>query len=131
MAEEYTEAWCGGDLARVTSFYAEGGSLSYTGADGKVVNDRGKYLEVWKKVGREWKCSFDAYNSDLPARCAGTTGARRLSGVIVPVTVISTQNGPWDRNAWRMCAFYGNLPAGTSPSPQTVRAGAALDAVGQ
>ena len=52
----------------MASFYAEGGSLSYTGADGKVVNDRGKYLEVWKKVGREWKCSFDAYNSDLPAR---------------------------------------------------------------
>ena len=40
--------------------------LSYTGADGKTVSDRGKYLEVWKKVNGKWKCSSDAYNSDLP-----------------------------------------------------------------
>jgi ketosteroid isomerase-like protein len=43
-------------------------TLSYTGADGKTVSDRGKYLEVWKKVNGKWKCSSDAYNSDLPAK---------------------------------------------------------------
>ena len=43
-------------------------TLSYTGADGKAVSDRGKYLEVWKKVDGKWKCSSDAYNSDLPAK---------------------------------------------------------------
>jgi ketosteroid isomerase-like protein len=42
-------------------------TLSFTGADGKTVNDRGKYLEVWKKVGGTWKCAFDAYSSDLAA----------------------------------------------------------------
>ena len=36
----------------------------------------------------------------------------RLSGVIVPVTIIGTQDGPWDKNAWRTGAFYGNPPAG-------------------
>jgi ketosteroid isomerase-like protein len=43
-------------------------TLSYTGAEGKTVSDRGKYLEVWKKVNGTWKCSSDAYNSDLPAK---------------------------------------------------------------
>jgi ketosteroid isomerase-like protein len=43
-------------------------TLSYTGADGQTVRDRGKYLEVWKKVNGRWKCSSDAYNSDLPAK---------------------------------------------------------------
>jgi len=32
LAEEYTAAWCGGDPARVASFYAEDGSLSINGA---------------------------------------------------------------------------------------------------
>ena len=36
----------------------------------------------------------------------------RLSGVIVPVTVIGTQDGQWDRNAWKADAYYGNPPAG-------------------
>ncbi len=49
--------------------YASGTyTLNYTGADGKTVSDRGKYLEVWKKVNGKWKCSSDAYNSDLPVR---------------------------------------------------------------
>jgi ketosteroid isomerase-like protein len=43
-------------------------TLSYTGADAKTVSDRGKYLEVWKKANGKWKCSSDAYNSDLPAK---------------------------------------------------------------
>ena len=43
-------------------------TLSFTGGDGKVVSDHGKYLEVWKKIGGKWKCSLDAYNSDLPAK---------------------------------------------------------------
>ena len=42
-------------------------TLSFTGADGKTVDDRGKYLEVWEKVNGTWKCAFDAYSSDLPA----------------------------------------------------------------
>jgi ketosteroid isomerase-like protein len=35
---------------------------------GKPVNDRGKYLEVWKKQANGmWKCVADIWNSDLPA----------------------------------------------------------------
>ena len=41
-------------------------TLSYTDPKGKTVTDRGKYLEVWKKVDGKWKCSSDAYNSDIP-----------------------------------------------------------------
>ena len=31
------------------------------------VEDRGKYLTVWKKVDGEWKVAFDIGNTDLPA----------------------------------------------------------------
>ncbi len=37
------------------------------GASGKLTNDHGKYLEVWKKQGDgQWKCTADMWNSDLP-----------------------------------------------------------------
>jgi len=36
-------------------------------------------------------------------------------GVIVPVAILDDQDGPWDKNAWRTGAFYGNPPAGFSP----------------
>jgi ketosteroid isomerase-like protein len=36
-------------------------------ANGKPVNDRGKYLEVWEKQhDGTWKCRADTWNSDLP-----------------------------------------------------------------
>jgi ketosteroid isomerase-like protein len=41
-------------------------TLSFTGPDGRPVRDRGKYLEVWKKVDGRWKCLLDAYSSDIP-----------------------------------------------------------------
>jgi ketosteroid isomerase-like protein len=41
-------------------------TLTYNDANGQIVADRGKYLEVWKKVDGEWKCVSDAFNSDLP-----------------------------------------------------------------
>jgi len=28
--------------------------------------------------------------------------------VIVPVAILDDQDGPWDKNAWRTGAFYGN-----------------------
>jgi ketosteroid isomerase-like protein len=35
---------------------------------GKPINDRGKYLAVWKKQpDGTWKCVMDIWNSDLPA----------------------------------------------------------------
>lgn len=34
---------------------------------GKTMNDTGKYVVVWRKVGGEWKAAADIFNSDLPA----------------------------------------------------------------
>lgn len=35
---------------------------------GAPVQDRGKFVEIWKKQpGGQWKCIVDTYNSDLPA----------------------------------------------------------------
>lgn len=35
-------------------------------ADGEVL-DRGKYMEVWRQQGGEWKIAADIWNSDMPA----------------------------------------------------------------
>lgn len=43
---------------------------------------------------------------------------QRMSGVIVPVQVIGTQDGPWNKDAWKTDAYYGNPLAGFSGSPQ-------------
>ncbi|MEO7795166.1 MAG: DUF4440 domain-containing protein [Thermoanaerobaculia bacterium] len=51
-----------GELGYTSGSY----KLSFTGEDGKTVTDAGKYTEVWKKVGGQWKCTTDIYNSDLP-----------------------------------------------------------------
>jgi ketosteroid isomerase-like protein len=56
---------------------AESGEIGYTGGTytldftddkGAKISDKGKYLEVWKKVDGKWKCYLDMYNSDLPAK---------------------------------------------------------------
>ena len=51
-----------GELGYMSGSY----TVTYTDAKGQTVTDRGKYLEVWKKVDGKWKCSTDAYNSDIP-----------------------------------------------------------------
>ncbi|HEX2092699.1 MAG TPA: nuclear transport factor 2 family protein [Longimicrobiaceae bacterium] len=40
--------------------------LGLNGLQGRV-EDRGKYMTLWKKVGGEWKVAADILNSDLPA----------------------------------------------------------------
>src|SRR5437588_12296202 len=53
-----------GDLGFVTGTY----ELTMNDAGGKLVNDRGKYVEVWeKKAEGKWQCGTDTWNSDLPA----------------------------------------------------------------
>lgn len=32
-----------------------------------AINDTGKYVVVWRKIGNEWKVAADIFNSDLPA----------------------------------------------------------------
>ena len=44
------------------------GTYSLTIApDGTTQTDTGKYVVVWRKIGREWKVAADILNSDLPA----------------------------------------------------------------
>jgi uncharacterized protein (TIGR02246 family) len=52
-----------GDLAYLTGTY----EMTENDASGKPVNDRGKYVEVWKKqADGKWKVVADMFNSDLP-----------------------------------------------------------------
>lgn len=42
---------------------------------GAPVQDRGKFVEIWKKQpGGQWKCIVDTYNSDLPAAAPVSSG---------------------------------------------------------
>ena len=52
-----------GDLAYEYGVY----TLMLSGGDGKPINDRGKYVVVWKKQSDgKWKVEADIFNSDLP-----------------------------------------------------------------
>src|SRR5207247_4651726 len=56
-----------GDLAYVSGTYEE----TMTDASGKPVNDRGKYVEIFKKqADGTWKVVADIWNSDLAASAA-------------------------------------------------------------
>lgn len=58
-----TEVAKSGDLGYVTGTY----EMTIKDPTGKVIEDKGKYLEVWKKqAGGKWKCSADMFSSDLP-----------------------------------------------------------------
>jgi ketosteroid isomerase-like protein len=58
-----------GDLAFSSGTY----EVTLSDPTGTPVNDRGKYLEVWKKQpDGSWKCVADIWNSDLPAAPAST-----------------------------------------------------------
>ena len=43
-------------------------TLDFTDPKAGKVSDKGKYLEVWKKVDGKWKCYLDMYSSDLPTK---------------------------------------------------------------
>jgi ketosteroid isomerase-like protein len=42
-------------------------TMSFQGPQG-LVQDRGKYLVVWEKIGGEWKVAADMFNTDVPAQ---------------------------------------------------------------
>jgi ketosteroid isomerase-like protein len=53
-----------GDLACLSGTY----ELTMNDPNGKPINDRGKYVEVWEKhADGKWKCGTDIWNSDGPA----------------------------------------------------------------
>ena len=45
------------------------GSFTFksAGPKGKAMNDTGKYVTVFRRVGSDWKAVVDIFNSDLPA----------------------------------------------------------------
>jgi len=52
-----------GDLAYLAGTY----DLTVNDSSGKPVNDRGKYVAVWRKqADGKWKASVDIFNTDLP-----------------------------------------------------------------
>jgi ketosteroid isomerase-like protein len=51
-----------GDMAFTRGRY----NVTYTNAKGVVVDEVGKYLVVWKKVGKDWKVASEIYNADGP-----------------------------------------------------------------
>jgi ketosteroid isomerase-like protein len=54
-----------GELAYIYGSYKLAISAS---SQSSAMNDKGKFLEVWKKQANgKWKCIVDTYNSDLPA----------------------------------------------------------------
>jgi ketosteroid isomerase-like protein len=57
----FIEAASSGDLAYEIGTYA----LAFD-KDGKRIEDRGKYVVVWKRIGSVWKAAADILNSDLP-----------------------------------------------------------------
>lgn len=53
-----------GDLGYSYGVY----QLSFTGPDGKPVQDHGKVLQIWRLDAEgKWKCAVDTWSSDLPA----------------------------------------------------------------
>lgn len=53
------------------------------------------------------------------AKANGILGFDPINGrdqkrIVIPVTVLGTQDGKWDRNAWRTDAFFGNPLSGLS-----------------
>lgn len=56
-------------VARAGDIAYEYGSydLSFKDAKGKLIKERGKFVEVWRKqTDGSWKCVLDTWNSDLP-----------------------------------------------------------------
>lgn len=51
-----------GDVAVEEGSFA----LQYAGADGKPIDDTGKYIVIWKRTDAGWKVVRDIFNTDLP-----------------------------------------------------------------
>ena len=58
-------------------------------------------------------------NPDGSIKDTGTAAANGFGAdrVMVPVKVIGTQDGAWNKDAWKIDAFYSNPPQGFTPAP--------------
>lgn len=50
-----------GELGYSTGAY----QMTFKDTNGKVIEEHGKYVTVWKKQGAQWKVAYDIFNSDL------------------------------------------------------------------
>ena len=50
-----------GELGYSTGAYR----MTFNDTTGKVIEEQGKYVTVWKKQGAQWKVAYDIFNSDL------------------------------------------------------------------
>jgi ketosteroid isomerase-like protein len=53
-----------GELGYTSGTY----TLSFTDPKAGKIDDKGKYLEVWKKVDGKWKSHLDMYSSDIATK---------------------------------------------------------------
>lgn len=66
------EASRSGDLAYSSGTY----EMSYNDSSGKVVTDKGKYVEIWRKqADGSWKMVVESFNSDVPVSEAAPSSA--------------------------------------------------------
>jgi hypothetical protein len=82
LAEGYTAAWCGGDPARVASFYEQGGSLTVNGAAPAVGR------EAIAEVARGFMTAFPHMRVVMDGLSAGD------EGIIYRWTLTGTNTGP-------------------------------------
>jgi ketosteroid isomerase-like protein len=60
---ERTQIAKSGDMGVTSGTY----EMAFGGPGGITINDKGKYVTVWKKTGGVWKVWLDIFNSDLAA----------------------------------------------------------------
>src|SRR5215203_1628900 len=106
LAEGYTAAWCGGDPARVASFYGEGGSLSVNGGAPAVGRD------AVAEVARGFMTAFPDMRVVMDGLSAGD------DGTIYRWTLTGTNTGPGGtgravcisgREGWRIAESHGHF----------------------
>lgn len=68
------------------------------------------------KLVRSFKFSVDA-EGKIVDNGIGTSNKLGNNRIIVPVQVLGDADGPWDRNAWKTDAFYGNPLTGFTVGP--------------
>jgi ketosteroid isomerase-like protein len=74
VTNESTEVAAAGDLA-----YSRGRFRMSWGKREERLEDRGKYLVVWRRIDGEWRAQVDAFNSDLPGGPVAAGGDRQAT----------------------------------------------------
>ena len=96
----------------------DGGST--LGAHHLLTKNPGEYeVKVLRKgdLSRSIKFAVGPDGSPVDNGVAASLGLARPGFVMVPVSILDNQDGPWDKNAWRTEAIYGNPPKGLTPAP--------------